>query len=248
MASPGFLSKTIMKQIERERMRIGGARIVTDDINKLKGLTTDPEIPEADKINSYREAVTIEYYIPKESRFAYEVKNLYIPLHDPIPKNDDQRRVAEYFLEKKKPIDMVEVMNVFPQYLATILQYFNPIMHIHEFLSRELQTGLNDDLPSSVRRAMYLTEVLRKYEPTLPSLELVGDYTTFNLNWFVRYFNERSIEISLEDPTVEYLIKHHLHAMEQLGQRETERFYILKDIYLEQAFSNIEEDFADEFV
>lgn len=240
------LTKSLLKQIESQRKKVGGARVVTDDINKLKGLSINPEIPKDDIINYYREPVTIEYYIPKESRFAYELKNLYVKLYDPAPRNERQQEVMGYYIERREPIDIVNVMDRFPKHLTFLLHYYSPYMHLHEAFSREVKTGIEEDSVASMKRALYLTEVLHKYEPTVPALEILGDYTTYNLNWFIRELNRHDEVIELEDPTVHYLINRNISQADQNGERLGERFYILKDIYLEQAFSDPDDPFDDD--
>lgn len=216
-------------------------RVFTENVNILKGLSATPDIPREDADNYYVEPVSIEYYIPKESRFAYQIKYLYIKLYDPLPRNETQSEVMNYFKSMDKPIDVMEVMNNFPQHLMTILQYYNANLHMYESMSLNFQEGYEGN-DSCIKKALYLNEVLRKFEPTMPSLEIIGDYTVYNINWCVRYLNRRKTTVSLEDPTVEFLIKRY----KVLGSAEEnppdERFEILADIYLEQAFPYSDED------
>lgn len=241
----GLLTRSVMKQIERSRTRMGGRRVVTDDINKLKGLTVKPVVPEDDLINYYVEPVTIEYYIPKESRFAFEIKYLYIKLYDPEPNNEIQRKIMGSFKEEDKPIDVIEVMNRFPEHLPAILQYYSPTIHLHEAVSMQFQLGFTED-PIAIRRAMYLCEILHKLEPTVPALELLGQYTLYNINWCVRFLNRNEIEHTLEDTTTEFLIKRHRNYCARNGIEVDERFDILANIYLEQAFSHNDDDDLDD--
>lgn len=240
MPQPKTLTRSLLRQMERMRTRMQGKRVITDDINKLKGLTVKPELP-GDPHNYYVEPVTIEYYIPKESRFAYEVKYLYIRLYDPEPQNPVQEKIMTSFQKENRPIDVIEVMNRFPEHLPFLLQYFSPYIHLHEALSLEFQQGFGgDDL--AFRRALYLNEILHKFEPTLPSLEILGHYTLYNLNWCIRYLNQKGIEHSLEDTTTEYLIRRHKNMCYLRGEPVDERFEILANIYLEQAFPYADED------
>ncbi|HRP69284.1 MAG TPA: hypothetical protein PLY93_07110, partial [Turneriella sp.] len=192
----------------------------------------------------YKEPVTIEYYIPKESRFAYQEKLLYIPLYDPTPKNDNQILVMNYFKNLSEPIDLMKVMDEYPQFLMKMLDYLSPQMGIVENLSRNIQYGLGGE-GEAFRRALYTCEVLRKFEPSIVSLEIVGDYTTYNINWFVRKLNELKIDFSLEDPTVEFLIHRYRQFALEAGEVIPERFEILAEIYLDQAFPMEEDDFSD---
>lgn len=244
MADFSSFARSTLKQIKRQKVRVAGQKVVTDDIRKLKSLSPAPPVLDEDPANYYIEPVTIEYYIPKESRFAYEVKDLYIGLVDPEPKNETQQIVFEHFKKNDGPIDVMDVMNVFPQYIAPILEYYTPVLHLHEQTSMLYHNGLKDD-PTSIRRAMYMNEVLRKYEPSIPALEILGDYTTYNINWCVRYLNRKQIPHSLEDKTVAYLIKLYTMQAEDLKKELDERFFILAEIYLEQAFPLSEDEYFE---
>lgn len=224
--------------------RSGGARVVTENVAVLKALETVPKIASVESDNYYKEPVTIEYYIPKESRFAYQVKYLYIPLYDPEPRNDNQRLVIEHFKNLNEPIDLMKVMDEFPQFLVKMLDYLSPQMGIIENLSRNIQDGLAGE-GEAFRRALYTCEVLRKFEPSIVSLEIAGDYTTFNINWFIRKLNALKIDFSLEDPTVEYLIQRYRHFAAEAGEAIPERFEILAQIYLDQAFPLQDEEFVE---
>ena len=118
MANLHTLSKSALKEMQRTRAKIGSKRqkVVTDDILKLKSLTTIPTVAIDKTDNFYVEPITIEYYITKESKFAYEKKMLYIELIDPIAKNEQQTKIQQYFADLNQPIDVMEVMNVFPQH------------------------------------------------------------------------------------------------------------------------------------
>ena len=243
--SDSSLSRSVMRQIERQKMKVRGQKVVTDDIQKLKGLSVTPDIPKSDLINYYLEPVTIEYYIPKESRFAYEQKMLYIGLVDPKPENELQTRIFNEFVRQNQPIDVIEVMNHFSDYIGDILQYYSHMIHLHEMASMQFQAGMKDD-PLAIRRALYMNEVLRKFEPTVPALEILGDYTTYNINWCIRFLNQRGIPCSLEDKTVEFLIKRYRNFLHERGSQTDERFEILADIFMNQAFPNFDDDFDDD--
>ena len=237
-----LVSRRMMKNLLTKRS--GGARVVTENVAILKAIEAVPKIASVESDNYYKEPVTIEYYIPKESRFAYQVKYLYIPLFDPEAKNDNQKMVMGHFKELGEPIDLMKVMDEYPQFLVRMLDYLSPQMAIIENLSRNIQDGLGGE-NDAFRRALYTCEVLRKFEPSIVSLEIVGDYTTYNINWLIRKLNTLKIEFSLEDPTVEYLmLRYRRHAVET-GEVIPERFEILSQIYLEQAFPMSHEEFAE---
>lgn len=237
-----LVSRRMMKNLLTKRA--GGARVVTENVAVLKAIETVPKIASVESDNFYKEPVTIEYYIPKESRFAYQVKYLYIQLVDPVPKPGNQEEIANHFKELGEPIDLMKVMDDFPQHLVKMLDYLSPQMGIIENLSRNIQDGLRGE-HAAFRGALYTCEVLRKFEPSIVSLEIVGDYTTYNINWFVRKLNSLNIEFSLEDPTVEYLIQRYRRHANDSGEEIPERFEILSQIYLDQAFPMNDEDFAD---
>jgi len=224
--------------------RAGGARVVTENVAILKALDAVPKIARAESDNFYKEPVTIEYYIPKESRFAYQVKYLYIPLYDPIPRNDNAQLVMEHFKNLGEPIDLMKVMDEFPQFLVKMLDYLSPQMGIIENLSRNIQDGLGGEA-EAFRRALYTCEVLHKFEPSIVSLEIAGDYTTYNINWLVRKLNSLQMDFSLEDPTVEFLIHRYRRFAQEAGEVIPERFEILSQIYLDQAFPMQDEDFTE---
>jgi hypothetical protein len=237
-----LLSRRMMKNLLTRRS--GGKRVVTENVAVLKALDAVPKIARAESDNYYKEPVTIEYYIPKESRFAYQVKYLYVPLYDPIPHNDNARLVMEHFKNLGEPIDLMKVMDEFPQFLVKMLDYLSPQMGIIENLSRSIQDGLAGE-HESFRRALYTCEVLRKFEPSIVSLEIVGDYTIYNINWLIRKLNSLQMDFSLEDPTVEFLIQRYRRHAAEAGEVIPERFEILAQIYLDQAFPLHDEDFAE---
>lgn len=239
-----MLTRSMLKQMERTRVRRGGKKVVTDDIAKLKGLRQSPELPEEDLNNFYVEPVLIEYYIPKESRFANETKFMYIELIDPEPRSDIQREVMQSFKEDEAPIDVLEAMDRFPDYMDVIMDFYQSTLSLHERVSLLYQSRFIDEM--AIRRALYINEVLLKREPTVPALKFLGDFITYNINWCIRFLNEKKIEVTLEDLTVEYLIKRYRRALAERGETTSERFEILAQIYLDQAFPLSEEEFMED--
>ncbi|MDH5719980.1 MAG: hypothetical protein OEZ13_05080 [Spirochaetia bacterium] len=238
------LTKTAVNQMQRQRTRIQGKKVLTENISKLKSLSAAPAVEGKDEINNYIEPVTIEYYIPKESRFANEIKYLYIELFDPEPKNDSQKEIFEFFKKKDEPIDVIQVMNQFPKHLTYILDHYNSMMNMYEAASMAFQEGMGEN-PEKVKKALYINEVLLKNEPTLPSLEILGDHVTYNINWCVRFLNKNKIPHTLEDGTVHFLIERHRVINERRNNPVDDRFEILAEIYLEQAFPPSIEDLID---
>lgn len=117
-------------------------------------------------------------------------------------------------------------------------------MGIIENMSRSIQDGLGGE-HSAFRRALYTCEVLRKFEPSIVALEIVGDYTTYNINWLIRKLNSLQLEFSLEDPTVEFLMRRYRQVADERGEMIPERFEILAQIYLDQAFPMNDDDYAE---
>ena len=78
-----ILNRNELKQIKQSRTRVEGKKVITDDVRKLKSLKVTPDLAPDEQINYYKEPIWIEYYIPKESRFALETKYLYILLIPP---------------------------------------------------------------------------------------------------------------------------------------------------------------------
>ena len=232
-----ILSKTEFRQIKKARIRHEGKKVVTDDIKKLKSLAIEAIIEGEDKINYYREPVEIEYYIPKESRFQVDTKYLYIQLVDPEPLNETQRQLFEYFRAQDRVFDIVEVMNSHPQYLMNILESYEPKLNLLEKFSIQLKAGQDGD-DKEYKSALYMLESLRRYEPTLCALEILGDYSTLAMNQIIRILNKKNIEFFLEDETVSYMIKLNLNYFEKNGIAVGERFEILMELFYQQAFPN----------
>jgi len=240
------LSRFRSKKKLRGGYRVDSSKISVTDIHKLKNLPIMPYIEEGTENDFYIEPVVIEYYIPKESRFAYETKYHYIELFDPTPKNEAQKKVMGYFSKLNQPIDAIEVMEKFPEYADFIARSYNMQMDMLKGASEEFQAGLSGENPTAIRRALYINEVLRKREPNIAALEVLGDYTTYNINWCIRFLNKNHISHSVEDHTVEYLIKLHRMKLAEENRPIDERFEILSSIYMDQAFPFEEDVFDDD--
>ena len=213
---------------------------ITQNIQALKSIPAVPDIPPEQLDDYYREPVDIEYYIPKESRFEVEQKYLYIPLMNPRPKNETQEEVMKAFMDDDSPIDVMEAMNRFPIHLPRIITYFENMLNLHEAASMYYRSAEED--PINIRRALYLNEILSKFEPSVPGLEILGDYTAWNINWCVRQLNKLHIKHSLEDRTVATMIARYRRRLEESGDEEPTRFKILAELYFEQAFPINDDD------
>lgn len=234
MAKP-ILSKKQLAQMQKKRARHEGHKVITDDVKKLKSLAIEADLTEEERINHYREPVEIEYYIPKESRFQVDIKYLYIQLVDPEPRNEDQRQLYDYFKSENSCFDIVAVMNQFPQYLMPILETYDTKMDFFESLSQHLIAGKKGEL-GEYKRALYMFESQRQYEPTVCSLEILGDYTTLAINFIIRELNRNNIEFYLEDTTVSNYIKLYTNWLEKQGEEVGERFAILAELFYQQAY------------
>jgi hypothetical protein len=159
-----------------------------------------------DNTNYYIEPVDIEIYLKKAGTIKTIVKNLYIELAEEVPKPAFGKKLFAHFAAINEPIDLIEAQNVFPE----IILPFNNSYYQHESLytklSMHFQSGLGGST-DSWRQAVYLTELLMKFEPTISSLELFGDFHTYNLNYLIRVLNTKNSPAILEDSTVYYLIK-----------------------------------------
>jgi len=133
-APPHVTTLSELKQIKRARVRHEGKRVITDDVKKLKSLAIEPGLPPGEFINYYVEPVRIEYYIPRESRFAIETKYLYVLLIDPDVRPQDE--ILQKHIESNRFFDLIDVMNEHPQYITSILESYNTTMKLFESVSK----------------------------------------------------------------------------------------------------------------
>jgi hypothetical protein len=166
-----------------------------------------------DKNNFYIEPVEIEIYLKKSGKVRTIIKDLFIELIDIKPINEYSTKIFDYFKSKDEPIDLIEIMNAFPESLRLIYDSYYQHMDLFEKLSMHFQSGLGGST-DSWRQAMYFTELLNKYEPTIASTKCIGDFQTYNLNYLIRKLNGLDQKFMLEDSTVAYLIKRRNKAHE----------------------------------
>jgi hypothetical protein len=157
-------------------------------------------------INYYVEPVEIEIYLKKAGIVRTIIKDLKIKLIDVEPGNEKSREIFDLFREMDEPIDLMEVQNHFPQYIKYIYDSYYKNMELYEKLSMHFKSGLSG-INDSWRSALYFTELLQKYEPTVASTEILGNFNTHNLNYIIRKLNSLGEKFLLEDTTVYYLIK-----------------------------------------
>ncbi len=235
MSQKQLTSLSQLKTIKKARVRHEGKRVVTDDVKKLKSLRVEPKLNVGDFINYYVEPVRIEYYIPKESRFAVETKFLYIPLVDPEPREKDH--ILRESMEENIFVDLIDVMNAYPRHITEILEAYNNSMSMYESLSAAIYDADGGD-PERYRTAFYICEVLAEYEPTLAGLKFLGDFQAWNLNWLVRRMNTLGVEFHASDKTVSYFIKLRNEYWEKNNFDYDEDFEILAALFFEQAYPN----------
>lgn len=229
-------SSADLRRIKKAGVKHEGRRVVTDDVNKLKSLSIEPLIEDADRINHYIEPVRIEYYIPKDSRFVVETRYLYIPLIDPVPRSDPDDAILRDHIENNEFFDIILIMNDYPQYITSIIESYHQTLSMYESLSKKIDEA--EENPEAYRSAFYLCEILAEYEPTLAALEYFGEFMVWNLNWLVRRMNALDVKFSASDKTISYFIKLRNMFWEENDFPYEERFEILAALFYDQAFPN----------
>jgi len=233
-----LLNKSELRQIKRSRTRIEGKKVLTDDVRKLKSLKVTPDLSPGEAIHYYREPIWIEYYIPKESRFAYETKYLFVRLSDPVPTNDPSDAELKLAIQEKRIIDIWKYSHEHLDLKEFILNCYHSTKTMLETISLIYWSFKETKNTEELKTACYLTEALLKYEPTLASLQLFRDYVIYNLNFFIRELNRAKVDFSMEDATVSLLIKRRNELWEEKKYVEDEDFDLLAALFFEQAFPN----------
>ncbi len=161
----------------------------------------------------YVEPVEIEIYLKKAGKVRTIIKDLKIPLVEVEPENKHSKKIFGHFSEKDEPIDLMEVMNMFPEYMTIIFDSYYQHTALFEKLSMHFKSGMGGSV-DSWRQALYFVELLMKYEPTIASSNYLGDFQTHNLNYLIRRLNSLEQNFLLEDSTVAYLLKRHYKSLE----------------------------------
>ena len=230
-----ILNRNELKQIKQSRTRVEGKKVLTDDVRKLKSLKVTPELAPDEQINYYKEPIWIEYYIPKESRFALETKYLYIYLIDPIPR-EKYDFILKEAQEKNEFINLYTLVNSDKEYSALVKNSYLNHLGILETMSDNINLFHEQEDYEFLKNNLYLTEVLMMFEPTLATLELLGDYSIHNLQWLIRKLNTKQINFSLEDRTISLLIKRRNEYFEEQDLPIDEDFELLSALFFEQAY------------
>lgn len=153
----------------------------------------------------YIEPVEIEVYLKKAGKVRTVVKDLYIELIPEKPTGDISREIFGFFAKRDEPIDLLEVENNFPHLYNPIYSSYYHIHELYETCSKYFKQGMAGSA-QSWRMALYLTELLLKYEPTAAS-KIIGNFNAYNLNYLIIRLNKLKEPFLLEDSTVAYLIK-----------------------------------------
>ncbi len=171
----------------------------------------------------YIEPVEIEVYLKKIGKVRTIIRDLYIELIDVEPAGAKSREVFDFFKESNEPIDLMEVQNHFPELIKYIYESYYKNMDIFEKLSMHFKMGLGDSI-DAWRNALYFTELLLKYEPTVASSQYIGDFQIYNLNYCIIKLNEMGEKFLLEDETVSLLItRRNLAYKDKPRDREFEK-------------------------
>lgn len=245
-----LLNKSELKAIKRARTKVQGKKVVTDDVRKLKSLKVTPDLDPKETPNFYKEPIWIEYYIPKESRFAYETKFLFIYLVDTLEREDGLDRYLKIYKDKNELFDLVQFIEDFPKNKSQVLSSYHDRLGMYETIHNSYTQYKVSRDPIDLKSACYVTEALMKFEPTVASLELFPDFLLYNLNWLIREMNRGRVNFSLEDTTISLLIKRRNEHWERNNLPEDEDFDLLSALFYEQAFPHrgAEELMPDDFL
>lgn len=230
-----ILNRSELKQIKKSNLRVRGKKILTDDVNKLKSLKYTPDLSEEDAIHYYREPIWIEYYIPKESRFALEIKYLYIFL-PPIVTREGKDELLKQYMSTDSFFDILEIAKEQPQHKELIEYSYQNFQSILKTISDAIKQFAVTENYELLKIPIHLVETLMQFEPTIASLELFGNYITYNLNWLIKKLNRGKAEFSLEDKTIALLIKRRNEYWEENGKESDEDFEVFSALFYEQAY------------
>jgi hypothetical protein len=154
----------------------------------------------------YIEPVEIEIYLKKAGKVRTVIRDLRIELIDIEPINSKSKEIIDHFNSNNDPIDLMEVQNEFPELIKIIYDSYYQNMELFEKLSLKFKEGMSGSI-DSWRSALYFTELLLKYEPTVASTKYIGEFQTYNLNYLITKLYSFNQVFLLEDSTVFFLIK-----------------------------------------
>jgi hypothetical protein len=154
----------------------------------------------------YIEPVDIEVYLKKAGKVRTVIRDLKIELIDVVPINNKSKEIFDLFISRNDPIDLMEVQNEFPELIKIIYDSYYQNMELFEKLSFKFKEGIAGSI-DSWRSALYFTELLLKYEPTVAATKFIGEFQTYNLNYLITKLYSFDQVFLLEDSTVFFLIK-----------------------------------------
>jgi hypothetical protein len=204
-------------------------------VRKLKSLKVTPDLAPDEQINYYKEPIWIEYYIPKESRFALETKFLYILMIPPTPRPDIDKILIQAQKEETF-INLLELSNSKEPYAEVIKKSYRHVESILDTISDNLEQYEESKNAEFLKIPVYLTETLMLSEPTLATLEVLGEYSIHNLIWLIKKLNRGNVTFSLEDRTIALLIKRRNEFFEEKDFPVDDDFELLSALFFEQAY------------
>ena len=184
----------------------------------------------------YVEPVEIEIYLKKAGKVRTVIKDLFIELIPVTPINEKSKTIFNYFIERKEPIDLMEIQNQFPEFIKIIYDSYYKNMDLFEKVSMHFKTALGGST-DSWKLSLYFTELLLKYEPTVAASQYIGDFQTYNLNYLIIKLNQMREPFLLEDSTVSYLIKRRNYVYENKPRdREFDKLVELWEFNIKEKF------------
>ena len=230
------MSDITRQKVKKAGFHYEGRRVVVNDIKNLQVIANKGAFLNEDELKNYVEPVYVEYYVPQEIHFIKKTLYLYIPLIDPIPK--DNHKLLKRHMEKNKFFDLIQIMEKYSEYKEEIEKNYREQLPIYRNLSEIIQQAEQGEgnVESLYRRSFYFCEVLAAYEPRLFSLEVLGDFHAWNLNYLTHILNKNRFQFSASDTTVAYFIKKRNEKWEREKKKEDPGFNILVALFQEQAF------------
>lgn len=161
----------------------------------------------------YLEPVEVDTYVHEESRFEVKLELLVIKL-PPVPPLEENfgdlpgmsKKIFDDHLYKDEPIMLMDILTEYPELQKALERSYSQYYKFLEHFQRQYQ-NFKEGNDRALEIAVYLTETLLKFEPTVMSLRYLGDVHTFNLNMLIAKMNQKRVLVNLELDTVQYLIK-----------------------------------------
>lgn len=233
------LNEIQSSKLGSDGLRYTEKRIDIEDIKKLEALAPKPAIPTSDDIDNYIEAITIEYYLTSEVRFISKTLYFYIPLID--PEVLAKHKLLEEHISQNHFFNLIEIIDKHPELKKEIMESYGIYIHLYKKLSL-LMKEENEKNSQNLLQAFYLCEILMSYEPRISSLNVLGNFMEWNLNYLIRQLNTHKISFSASDTSVTYFIKknkeqhHNQKGANKKEEIAKESFHILSTLFFAQAF------------